>query len=153
MPSEKIQFKNTRFFPRCSAPKWHPILFLRTFLCINKHVFPPPGLPSPALPHQARLHPARPAPARPGSLCHLQPNFSLSTEFYPGATGFSRVLQDFSLVLLDFSLVQEQDFSLMQELTYCFDATLPQRAERCALASEQQLSAHSIASHCNLQHL
>ena len=65
---------------------------------------PPPGLYRPAHPHPARPHPARPpppgppastrpastrpAPARSGPLRHLRPNFSLSTEFFPGATGF-----------------------------------------------------------------
>ena len=43
----------------------------------------------PARPTHTRPASFRPVPARSGPLRHLRPNFSLSTEFFPGATGFS----------------------------------------------------------------
>ena len=78
----------------------------------------PPGPPPPGPPHPAAS--TRPAPARPASSATCNRIFSS--------------VPNFSLMLLDFSLVQEQDFSLVPELTYCVDATLPRRAEQCALA-------------------
>ena len=60
--------KNTGFFPRCSAPKRHSSLFLRTFLCRNTHVPPPPGPARPRPPSRpgppSRSGPLPPAPAQ-----------------------------------------------------------------------------------------
>ena len=137
MLSRKIPVKNTGFFPRYSAPKQHSILFLRTFLCMNTHVpsrqgctaRPTPTRPAPTRP--ARPHPARQPPPCPRPPCPLQPAPARSAtcdRIFPSVPNFSRVLQDFSLV-------PEPDFSLVPELTYCVDATLTRRAERCALAS------------------
>ena len=77
-------------------------------------------------------HPACPTlrdPARGLSipLCHLRPKVSLSTDFFPGGTGFFTGGTGFFLSrdIPDFFLVQEQDFFLVLELTYCIDATLP----------------------------
>ena len=136
MPSGEIPVKNTGFFPRYSAPKRHSNLFLRTFLCINTHIPPPPGLPYPACPHPARPHLAQ--PTRPASTRPAPARCATCDRIFPSVPNFSRVqpifslvLQDFPQVLQDFSLVPEPDFSL----TYCVDATLQRRAERCAPAS------------------
>ena len=72
---------------------------------------PPPAHPHPA--HPTLPASTRPAPARPG-------RSATCNRIFPS-------VPNLSLVLLDFSLVQEQDFSLVPELTYCVDAaTLPQ---------------------------
>ena len=90
--------KKSRFSPRYSAPKRHSILFLQTFLCINTHVPPRQGFPArptptrPAPTRPVRPHPARPPPPGPPPPGQLRPapppNFSLSTDFFQGATGF-----------------------------------------------------------------
>ena len=56
--------KNTGFSPRYSAPKRHSSLFLRTFLCRNTHVPPPPG-PGPHPGPACHPGPARSSPLRP----------------------------------------------------------------------------------------
>ena len=95
--------KNTGFF---LAIQLRNCVLSYSYECfyVLTHTSPPPGLlrpahptrptptrraptwpapTRPAHPHPARLHPARSSPLR-----HLQPNFSLRTEFFPGATRF-----------------------------------------------------------------
>ena len=134
--------KKYRIFPSLftSETAFYPI---PTNVFMYEHArHPPPGLYRPAHPHPAHPHPARPHPARPpppGPPASTRPRSPGPLQPAPARSATcDRIcpsVPNFSRVLPDFFLVPEPDFSLVPELTYCVDATLTRRAERCALAS------------------
>ena len=148
--------KNICSFPLYSAPKRNSTLFPQPFY-VSTRTSParaapvqlarfspqgppphPPGQPPPCPPPPCPLPPCPPTP------CPLQPSPASSATCYRilvSVPNFSRVVTVvqattgvpyFSQVVPDFSRAIHtsiQDFSLVQKLTYCVDATLPRLAE------------------------
>ena len=116
--NEKNPVKNTCFFPWQTIPKQNSSLFLRTFLCSNTCVPPPPLRLGPRPPSR----PFPPIPAQPFQPAPAQPGQAPATEVFLKYRFFSGTYRIFSSregTMEKFGTNEENSLTMLKHFVCC----------------------------------